>query len=79
MRSGVTAAMASFSTTEPCLRGAASSPRTIAKRKAFRDHKLAPRDRLPFIAIKTVQGDIVPWLASQTDVLANDWQITGEQ
>ncbi len=28
---------------------------------------------LPYIYIKTVQGDLVPWLASQTDILATDW------
>lgn len=26
-----------------------------------------------YIAMKTAQGNVVPWLASQTDVLANDW------
>lgn len=30
---------------------------------------------LPHIAMKTVGGEIVPWLASQTDILAEDWQI----
>lgn len=30
---------------------------------------------LPYIAITTVQGDRVPWLASQTDMLAEDWEI----
>ena len=30
---------------------------------------------LPYIYIKTVQGDLVPWLASQSDILANDWII----
>ena len=30
---------------------------------------------LPYIYMKTVQGDLVPWLASQTDVLAEDWEI----
>lgn len=30
---------------------------------------------LPYIAMLTVQGDVVPWLASQTDVLAEDWEI----
>lgn len=30
---------------------------------------------LPYIFINTVQGDRVPWLASQTDILANDWKI----
>lgn len=30
---------------------------------------------LPYIAMKTVNGDIVPWLASQTDMLVDDWFI----
>ncbi len=30
---------------------------------------------LPFIYITTVQGDTVPWLCSQTDLLAQDWMI----
>lgn len=29
---------------------------------------------LPYIYMRTVQGDLVPWLASQTDILADDWQ-----
>lgn len=29
---------------------------------------------LPYISTRTVQGDLVPWLASQTDILADDWQ-----
>lgn len=28
---------------------------------------------LPHIDMWTAQGDLVPWLASQTDILANDW------
>ncbi len=28
---------------------------------------------LPYIYMKTVQGDLVPWLASQTDMLSSDW------
>lgn len=28
---------------------------------------------LPYIMMRTVDGSIVPWLASQTDVLAEDW------
>lgn len=27
----------------------------------------------PFIVMKTADGHVVPWLASQTDVLATDW------
>lgn len=29
---------------------------------------------LPYVYMKTVQGDLVPWLCSQTDLLANDWE-----
>lgn len=28
------------------------------------------------IDMKTAQGDVVPWLASQTDILAEDWEVT---
>nr|DAH47060.1 MAG TPA: Protein of unknown function (DUF2829) [Caudoviricetes sp.] len=28
---------------------------------------------LPYVYIRTVQGDLVPWLASQTDLLAEDY------
>lgn len=37
-----------------------------------------PDDMVPYcayIAMKTVQDNVVPWLASQTDVLAEDWAI----
>ena len=37
-----------------------------------------PDDLVPYqayIAMKTVQNTVVPWLASQTDVLADDWVI----
>lgn len=30
---------------------------------------------LPYVYIITVQGYRVPWLCSQTDLLANDWEI----
>jgi len=28
---------------------------------------------LPYIYITTVEGHLVPWLASQTDLLSDDW------
>lgn len=28
---------------------------------------------LPYIMMRTVDGSFVPWLASQTDMLAEDW------
>lgn len=30
---------------------------------------------LPYIYMKTADGHLVPWLASQTDVLSEDWEI----
>ena len=30
---------------------------------------------LPWIGLKTATGGFVPWLASQSDVLASDWQV----
>ena len=34
-------------------------------------------DYLPYIAMKTTDNKCVPWLASQTDMLAEDWLIVG--
>ncbi len=31
----------------------------------------------PHIDMKTAQGYVVPWLASQADILADDWEIVG--
>ena len=28
-----------------------------------------------YLAIKTVSGEVIPWLASQTDMLSDDWRI----
>ena len=33
------------------------------------------RMSLPYIYMRTAQGHTVPWLASQTDILADDWTI----
>jgi hypothetical protein len=30
---------------------------------------------LPYIFMYTAQGDLVPWLASQSDILADDWSV----
>jgi hypothetical protein len=34
---------------------------------------------LPYLLFRTAQGDFVPWLASQADVLADDWEIVRQQ
>lgn len=33
------------------------------------------RMTLPYIFMKTVDDNLVPWLASQTDMLAEDWRL----
>lgn len=30
---------------------------------------------LPYLMLRTVDGAFVPWLASQSDMLAEDWEI----
>jgi hypothetical protein len=30
---------------------------------------------LPYVYMKTADGNLVPWLCSQTDLLANDWEL----
>jgi hypothetical protein len=30
---------------------------------------------LPYVFMVTVTDDLVPWLCSQTDLLADDWQV----
>lgn len=44
---------------------------TVAARNYFGD--MVPYGA--YIAMKTAQGNVVPWLASQTDMLADDWEL----
>lgn len=39
------------------------------------DVSLWGRVKAPFIVMKTADGTVTPWVASQTDMLADDWQI----
>ena len=39
----------------------------------FGENSLVPYQA--YIAMKTAQDNVVPWLCSQTDLLANDWEI----
>jgi hypothetical protein len=32
---------------------------------------------LPYVYMFTAQGDLVPWLCSQSDLLADDWELAG--
>ena len=51
---------------------AAYPPSTDVAKAAFRGNNVPYG---AYIAIKTAQGNVVPWLASQTDMLADDWYI----
>jgi hypothetical protein len=52
---------------------AASYPPQTTIAKAEFDGKDVPYGA--YLAIKTVQGNVVPWLASQTDLLNEDWEV----
>lgn len=41
----------------------------------YTDGKQDNFPNLPFIAMKTATNEVVPWLASQTDILAEDYEI----
>ena len=48
-------------------------PCTKVAERLVNDEGLVPY--APYIAMKTAQGYVVPWLASQTDILSDDWDI----
>ena len=35
--------------------------------------------RRPYLFMKPVDGDLVPWVASQSDILADDWNCHPEE
>lgn len=41
----------------------------------YTDGKQDNFENLPFLAMKTADDKVVPWLASQTDLLAADWVV----
>lgn len=44
-------------------------------------HRPTPSERMtqPFIFMRTAQGDFAPWLASQADMLGEDWEVLPDQ
>lgn len=50
-----------------------ASGNTLGTMKGVFENDMVPYGA--YIAMKTAQNNVVPWLASQTDVLAYDWQI----
>jgi hypothetical protein len=51
------------------------APTTTAGREIAEDEKDGLVPYRPYVAMKTAQGDVVPWLASQSDVLGEDWEL----
>lgn len=47
--------------------------RTDVAKSYFGENSFVPYGA--YIAMKTAQENVVPWLASQTDILADDWDI----
>lgn len=47
--------------------------RTEVAKKVWGEDGLVPYQA--YIAMKTVQNTVVPWLASQSDILATDWEV----
>jgi len=47
------------------------SPASKIAQVAFRGQDVPYRD---YLAMKTVQNDVVPWIASQSDLLCDDWE-----
>jgi hypothetical protein len=48
------------------------APTTMAARQEFGGGPVPYRS---YMAMKTAQGDVVPWLCSQSDLLDEDWEI----
>jgi IMP cyclohydrolase len=47
--------------------------KTEIAKKEWGENALVPYQS--YVAMKTVQGTVVPWSCSQTDMLAEDWEI----
>lgn len=47
----------------------------IGRRAIEEGHIREVLDVAPFIVMKTATGELVPWLASQTDMLSEDWKV----
>lgn len=50
--------------------------KTEAAKSFFGENAMVPYGA--YLAMKTAQGNVVPWLASQSDMLEEDWNIVVE-
>lgn len=46
---------------------------SVVAKQHFGEDALVPYRA--YLAMKTVDGDVVPWVASQSDILAEDWEL----
>ena len=69
----------SFSLALECLKGGVKMQREGWNGKGMwvelQKPNMQSKMTLPYIYMKTTDGQLVPWLASQTDILAEDWQV----
>lgn len=49
--------------------------RLITQYQVGYDPHILGRKLLPWIGMKTADGGFVPWLASQADMLSEDWEL----
>jgi hypothetical protein len=57
--------------------GASAYPvQSPAAKRYFGENELVPYGS--YVAMRTADGSVVPWLASQTDLLADDWQLLAD-
>jgi hypothetical protein len=47
--------------------------RTLVAKLEWGENALVPYQA--YVAMKTAQGSVVPWLCSQSDLLATDWEV----
>lgn len=45
---------------------------------ALKEPDISTDMTLPYVFMRTAQGDYVPWSASQSDILAEDWILFAE-
>ena len=50
---------------------------SLARGLFTQDLEVGAAEVLPYVIMKTADDKIVPWLCSQTDLLAEDWEVVG--
>jgi len=58
-----------------------NSPSRLERKEYVSELKFLSNSKmtLPYVYMRTVYSDLVPWLCSQTDLLASDWRLRSER